>query len=123
MFSEYHAVGATAGMYMVRKGRWKYVHYVGHRPQLFDLEADPHEGTDLGESSAHAAVRAELEAALRQIVDPDAANAQAGVGATLVAMARLKNRGMYDQTYGWCPVPCRSPSHCRPPPRPASAST
>ncbi len=41
VFSEYHAVGATAGIYMVRKGRWKYVHYVGHRPQLFDLESRP----------------------------------------------------------------------------------
>ena len=30
-----------AGTYMLRQGRWKYVHYVGHAPQLFDLEADP----------------------------------------------------------------------------------
>ncbi len=54
VFSEYHAVGATAGMYMLRDGRCKYVHYVGHRPQLFDLETDPHEATDLGQSPAHA---------------------------------------------------------------------
>jgi choline-sulfatase len=77
VFSEYHAVGATAGIYMVRKGRWKYVHYVGHRPQLFDLEADPQEGRDLGTSPTHAAVRAELEAELRKIIDPDAVNARA----------------------------------------------
>jgi choline-sulfatase len=77
VFSEYHAVGATAGIYMVRKGRWKYVHYVGHRPQLFDLEADPQEAQDLGASPAHASVRAELEAELRKIVDPDAVNARA----------------------------------------------
>jgi choline-sulfatase len=77
VFSEYHAVGAMAGIYMIRKGRWKYVHYVGHCPQLFDLEADPHEGTDLGQSPAHMALRAELEADLRSFVDPDAVNEQA----------------------------------------------
>ncbi len=77
VLSEYHAVGATAGMYMVRKGRWKYVHYVGHRPQLFDLEADPQEAQDLGDSPDHAAVCAELEAELRAILDPDAVNARA----------------------------------------------
>jgi choline-sulfatase len=77
VFSEYHAVGATAGIYMVRRGRWKYVHYVGHRPQLFDLETDPQEAHDLGASAEHAAVRAELEAELRKIVDPNAVNAKA----------------------------------------------
>ena len=46
-------------------------------PQLFDLEADPQEGTDFGQSPAQMVLRAELEANLRRIVDPDAVNGQA----------------------------------------------
>ena len=41
VLSEYHAVASTTGMYMVRNGRYKYVHYVGHPPQLFDLPRRP----------------------------------------------------------------------------------
>lgn len=76
-FSEYHAVGAPSGAYMVRRGRWKYVHYVGMPPQLFDLETDPFEAKDLGEALAHAEVRKMMEAALRAIVDPERASNQA----------------------------------------------
>lgn len=43
VLSEYHAVGAPTGFFMIRHGRYKYVHYVGYPPQLFDLESDPHE--------------------------------------------------------------------------------
>lgn len=49
-----------ARAFMVRTADWKYVHYEGFHPQLFDLNADPHELHDLGVSSAHANVRAEL---------------------------------------------------------------
>jgi arylsulfatase A-like enzyme len=44
----------------VRTDRWKYIHYEGFRPQLFDLDEDPNELNDLGESPNHAATRAEL---------------------------------------------------------------
>jgi len=36
-------VYSANAIYMLRTGRWKYVHYVGDRPQLFDLERDPDE--------------------------------------------------------------------------------
>ncbi|MBM3804772.1 MAG: DUF4976 domain-containing protein, partial [Acidimicrobiia bacterium] len=45
---------------MIRKNRWKLVHFDGYRPQLFDLEADPHEFDDLGESPQHASIRDQL---------------------------------------------------------------
>jgi choline-sulfatase len=70
-FGEYHAAGSITAMYMVRKGRWKYIHHVGYRPELFDLEADPGETTDLGESPAHREILAMMEAELRRIVDPE----------------------------------------------------
>lgn len=76
-FSEYHAVGAVSGAFMIRRGRWKYVHYVGLPPQLFDLDADPIEAKDLGQDPAHAEIRRVMEAALRTIVDPERADALA----------------------------------------------
>jgi choline-sulfatase len=76
-FSEYHAASACTGFFMIRDGRWKFVYYVGYPPQLFDLESDPQETADLGQSPEHAAVRARCEAKLREIVDPEAASAQA----------------------------------------------
>ncbi len=76
-FSEYHDGGATTGFFMVRSGRWKYVYYVGDRPQLFDLAADPDELDDLGLSPEHATVRTNLERQLREIVDPEEVSARA----------------------------------------------
>lgn len=37
---------------MVRVGRWKYIYYHGFPPQLFDLETDPGENTDLADVEA-----------------------------------------------------------------------
>jgi arylsulfatase A-like enzyme len=51
-------------MTMVRTQRWKYVHFEGLRPQLFDLETDPQELNDLGADAAHAEVRARMCARL-----------------------------------------------------------
>jgi arylsulfatase A-like enzyme len=51
---------AEARAFMLRDARWKYIHYEGFRPQLFDLEGDPDELVDLGRSPAHSAIRAEL---------------------------------------------------------------
>ena len=38
---------------MVRTDAWKYVHWEGFRPQLFDLDADPQELIDLGADARH----------------------------------------------------------------------
>jgi choline-sulfatase len=55
---------------MVRFGRYKYVHYEGYRPQLFDIEADPTERRDLALGSGHESALAEGEHRLRAICDP-----------------------------------------------------
>lgn len=47
--------------YMIRTGRWKYVYFKGFSPQLFDLESDPDEFIDLGQSVDHADVRAQMQ--------------------------------------------------------------
>ena len=46
--------------WMARTAEWKYVHWQGFRPQLFDLQSDPREQRDLHGSAAHGAVRARM---------------------------------------------------------------
>ena len=76
VLSQFHTYGPDA-FYMLRDQRHKYVHYVGAPPQLFDLEADPEELTDLGTDTAHERQRAAFEARLRAILDPEAVDRQA----------------------------------------------
>ena len=49
---------------MARTAEWKYVHWQGFRPQLFDLTCDPLELIDLGAASGHERVRDEMHARL-----------------------------------------------------------
>ena len=77
VMSEYHAAGAATGAFMIRKGNFKYIYYVGMPPQLFDLEADPFETKDLGTDAGYRGVAADCETALRKVVNPEAADAQA----------------------------------------------
>jgi len=76
-FSEYHAVGAASGAFMLRRGRWKYHEYIGFESELFDLESDPEEATNLATYPAYAAHAVRLRDELRGIVDPEAADRQA----------------------------------------------
>src|ERR1700687_4555140 len=75
ILSEYHATGAATGAFMIRKGPFKYVHYAGMPPQLFDLDADPQETRDLAADPGYRGLLARCEAELRLVVDPDAADA------------------------------------------------
>ncbi len=77
VLSEYHAGGSITASFMIRHGKWKYIHYVDYAPQLFDLDADPDELVDLGEDDAHAKIRAECARILRTIVNPEDVNAMA----------------------------------------------
>ncbi len=70
VFGEYHAAGAVNGVFMLRRGKWKYVHYAHMPPQLFDLEEDPEELVDLGRSAARAEIVAAFEKALAERLDP-----------------------------------------------------
>ena len=46
-----------ARLIMIADKRWKYVHAVGFRPMLYDLETDPNEFRDLGSDPACAGER------------------------------------------------------------------
>ncbi len=76
-FSEYHAAGSPSGSFMVRKGPYKYIYYVGYAPELFDLSRDPEERTDLAQDPAYAAIVQACESELRGIVTPENADRQA----------------------------------------------
>ncbi len=80
ILSEYHAAASVTGTSMIRCGeigRYKYVHYVGLPPMLFDLKTDPYERNDLGRNAQYASVIAECEGVLRKVVNPDAADRNA----------------------------------------------
>ena len=77
VISEYHATASTAGGFMLRDGNYKYVHYVAYRPQLFDLERDPEELTDVAADPAYADVLARCRARMYEMFDPDEVDARA----------------------------------------------
>ncbi len=77
VFAEYHAAGSVTGQFMIRKRNWKYVAYVGERPQLFDLEKDPEELVDLWDSPDHRHIIEKLNAELEAICNPAEVDARA----------------------------------------------
>jgi choline-sulfatase len=76
-FSEYHGMGSTTGAFMLRRGRFKYVHYVAYPPQLFELESDPEEVRDLAADPAYRQALDECRAALFALCDPAEVDARA----------------------------------------------
>ncbi len=74
VFSEYHHMGMLDAGFMLKKGHHKLCHYVGHTPQLFDVESDPLENNDLAPDPEHATTLADMDRALRELIDPEAVN-------------------------------------------------
>jgi choline-sulfatase len=77
VFAEYHATGTRRGVSMLRAGRWKLLYHLDAPPQLFDLDSDPDERSDLSRDPAHASTLAELERMLHAICDPQAVDVRA----------------------------------------------
>jgi len=106
ILSEYHAAGAMCGSYMIRHGKYKYIHYVGLPPMLFDLAADPSERSDLGRNPDYADVVKACETALRKVVDPEAADRQAKADQTAkIAAVGGKDAILKRGTFRYSPPP------------------
>lgn len=93
IFSEYHALGATSGGFMIRKGDWKYIHYVGTPDQLFNVVDDPDEGNNRAGDSECGDILKELHAELLEVVDPEAVDLEAKENQKLKGTARAGREG------------------------------
>ena len=71
IFSEYHAGGALAAEFMLRKGKWKYIYYPGYAPMLFNLEEDPNELRDLAGDETCGSILQMMHEELCKVGDPD----------------------------------------------------
>ncbi|MGE0117867.1 MAG: choline-sulfatase [Dongiaceae bacterium] len=60
VYGEYMAEGTVQPIFMIRRGRYKYVCCDGDPPQLFDLSADPHELVNLADDPRHARLAADF---------------------------------------------------------------
>lgn len=70
VLSEYHGMGSSTGAYMIRVGKYKYVHYAKYQPQLFDLDKDPEELNDQSGDPAMSDVLEECRGRLYAMLDP-----------------------------------------------------
>jgi choline-sulfatase len=106
VISEYHATGSVAGAFMLRFGNWKYCHYVGAPPQLFDLDADPEELIDIAGDPRFAGALAEGERLLRSALDPEATDARAKRRqSTLLAQFGGREKALARGDLGFTPAP------------------
>jgi choline-sulfatase len=77
VFSEYHAMGAVSGAFLIRKEAHVLHHYVGYEAELFNLADDPDQTSNLADDPASAAILADLLAELNSVCDPRQVDAAA----------------------------------------------
>lgn len=107
VFSEYHDGGSSTATFMVRWDDWKYIHYVGERPQLFHLRQDPEECHDRAihpDPEAQQAL-AEGERRLRAICDPEQVNADCFADQAQRIAALGGEAACRQGTFGHTPTP------------------
>ncbi|MBT3992016.1 MAG: sulfatase-like hydrolase/transferase [Rhodospirillaceae bacterium] len=106
VFSEYHATSSPTGGFMLRKGKYKFLYYVDYEPELFDLEADPEETSDLAADPNYAEIVTEYEGYLRAICDPEKVDRQAKDDQNaLIEKFGGRDKALHTGTPGATPVP------------------
>ena len=74
VLSEYHAAASKSGSFMLRDGQYKYIHYVGYEPELYDLINDPEELVDISGLVASEEILMKFEKKLRDFLNPEIVN-------------------------------------------------
>ncbi|MEA3403942.1 MAG: sulfatase-like hydrolase/transferase [Armatimonadota bacterium] len=98
-FAQYNGDRCNTGAYMLRRGQWKYVKYIGYEPQLFDLNSDPWEVENL--AGTRPEVVEELDGILEASFDCAAIDAAArayGREAFLRWSEQARADGTYERT-------------------------
>ena len=95
---------------MIRQDQYKLVYFVGMEPELFDLDADPEETTNLAGDPAYSDILARLEAELRKICDPEEVDRRARADQE----ARIVEHGgreaiLQRGDFGYSPAPGQTP--------------
>lgn len=99
VFSEFHAYTQNTGSFMLRRGDWKYIAYVGCEAQLFNLKEDPAEVRNLARSRPE--VVQTMDRFLRSIVDYEAVDAMAkeyDKRSFRAWRSEMKAKGTYEET-------------------------
>ncbi|WP_339763592.1 choline-sulfatase [uncultured Sulfitobacter sp.] len=98
---EYAAEASYAPMVSLRYGKWKYNRCALDPDQLFDLDADPHELTNLAEEPAHQGTRQTLRAKADARWDLDAfdADVRKSQARRWVVYEALRKGGYYPWDY------------------------
>ncbi len=113
-FSEYHATGADSAAFMIRKGNYKYIHYVGYAPELFDLAADPEEEMNLAEDDAAAGTLGDMQAELAQRIEPEGVNTAAQASqAALIARHGGREAALNKGAFQGTPAPGEKAEYVR----------
>ncbi len=72
IYSENHSEGNCTGSFIIRKGKWKYIHFTWYKDLLFNLAEDPHEYYNLANDPAMESIKNLLRELLYDTVNPDA---------------------------------------------------
>src|SRR5262249_10128531 len=112
LMTQYHAAGAASGSFMLRRGKMKFLHYVGYPPQLYDLERDPEELRDVSGDPAYRDTLKRMDSELRGLVHPDAVDALAKSDQrALVERNGGRNAVVAKGTFGNTPAPGETPEY------------
>ncbi len=98
VYCELNNEGTCTGTFWVRKGPWKFIHFVGRAPLLFNLDDDPGEFVNLAGREKYRGPQKMLESLLRDSVDPEKVSAQAFADQRRrlnEALARLDDPAVY----------------------------
>ena len=74
---EYYATGSISASYMLRKGDFKYIYYLGYGSELYNLKEDPEEINNLALTSENKNLLKEFNRNLRNHVNPEKADSSA----------------------------------------------